>query len=171
MPILPPVWKAVVDKIEEAIQKASGRADQQNKKNYEQQGAFVSAIENLSQNVKAYNEKKKESERSKRCRENVTSIALCAAAVFTFALAGLSACQLQEMKRVYGPIETSAAAATTAAEAAKTAADAAVAAVETSVASERARIFVGDVTVQKMGMPTPLPLSLSKSTILVRQAH
>jgi glutamyl-tRNA reductase len=109
--MLPPQIRAIVSQIEKAIETTNGRADKRNQRSDEQQEAIANSIKSLTDELRSHNAKQESAEPIKRGRENWTLGSLIAAAAFTLILAGMSACQLREMQRVYGPIEKSAVAA------------------------------------------------------------
>ena len=92
------------NKIKQAINEATrSDYDETARKNAIQK--YVSArIDGIADELKRYNDTYDRENPKKTARENLTVYALIAAAVFTFVLAILSACQLHEMIKVYGPI-------------------------------------------------------------------
>lgn len=109
--MLPPHIKAIVNQIEKAIDQASRRADERNRAADEQRRTVSASVDSLTEEFKAYQAKQEAAEPAKRRRENSTLGALIAAAAFSLLLAGLSACQLKEMRKAYEPLRQSAEAA------------------------------------------------------------
>src|SRR5271154_816787 len=97
--MLPPQIKVIINQIENSIEKATRSANERNNRSTEQQAAVSASIQRLTDELKTYDEKQNAREDGKTRRENKTIIALAAAAVFTLVLDGLSACQLEEMKK------------------------------------------------------------------------
>jgi hypothetical protein len=125
--VLPENWKK---EIEEAVDKATCRADEANQRSSEIQNKMSSGIDAIADALNKQNQKHDREDGSKRTRETWTLWALGAAAVFTLGLDILSGCQLREMQRVYDPINRQAEATKKSADAARDAADAAKSAVE-----------------------------------------
>jgi hypothetical protein len=107
----PPEIKAIVGQIEKIIGRVDRSADEREKRNTEQQKEIATAVQSLTDELQAQQAKEEAAEPAKRCRENVTIVALWLAALFTLALAALSAYQLVEMRKAYEPQRQSAEAA------------------------------------------------------------
>jgi hypothetical protein len=106
--MLDPFWKGVITKIEKAINEQSRTRTDENKRIDKRHDEVISRINALTNEIERHNSAQEGAEPGKRTRENWTIGALIAAAIFTFALAGLSTFQLHEMIRVYGPIKSQA---------------------------------------------------------------
>jgi hypothetical protein len=106
--MLPAAWKK---EIQNSIDEAETRSANENKHRDEEQKTVSAAIESLACELKRHNAAQEKAEPGKRRRENWTIGALIAAAIFTFVLSILSALQLHEMEKVYGPIKDSSVAA------------------------------------------------------------
>ena len=111
--MLPEQWK---EEIEEAVDKATRTADEANKRAEEIQEKIARRIDAVADALNKYNEKQEREAPRNRTQYRWTLLALGAAAFFTLVLDLLSACQLRETQKVYGPIKDSADAATRAAE-------------------------------------------------------
>jgi hypothetical protein len=109
--IMPPSWKAEIDKTVNEI--TAGFADAQESAGKQGQ-KIATRIEALTDELRHRNAKQEADEPQKRTRENRTIAGLFATAIFTCALAGFSAWQVYETRRAYDPIKQSADAAKTA---------------------------------------------------------
>jgi hypothetical protein len=152
--VLPENWKK---EIEEAVDKATGRADQASQRANEIQSKISAGIDAVAGALNKQNEKHSREDSSKRSRETWTLCAVGAAAVFTLGLDVLSGCQLREMQKVYGPIKEQAEAAKNSAIAAQDAANTASRNVDVLINSERARLFVNTAVLNKAVDNDPHP--------------
>jgi hypothetical protein len=103
--MLPPEWK---QEIQEAIDETARRGQQNDQRREEIQKRLADGIQAAANALDSYNSKEAADEPRKRNRENLTIVALGAAAIFTLALDILSGCQLREMQKVYVPLNAQA---------------------------------------------------------------
>lgn len=106
--LLPPNVKAIVNEIQKTIEKASRAADKRSERTDEQQQALISTIQGFANQIVTQEQQRAAKEEEKETREKRTIAALWTAAAFTLLLAGIAACQLEEMKKAYGPLRDSA---------------------------------------------------------------
>jgi hypothetical protein len=103
MTALPPLWKREIQK---AVKEGADRSsDERNRKHEEDRTAIAAPLHNLVQEFKAYQEKQGRTDEESSVRERATLAALIATVVFTALTFVVFHSQLDEMRKVYGPIK------------------------------------------------------------------